>query len=93
MYIGIINVKSRGKTSVFWYLLETVPFFMNTLNVIYRVPIVTEHFIFIPGKVMGNDVVHVNVYVSVLLYLIGKISIYECNLQCVGQMCESLVSD
>lgn len=87
----MINVKSRGKTSVFWYLLETVPFFMNTLNVIYRVPIVTEHFIFIPGKVMGNDVVHVNVYV--LLYLIGKISIYECNLQCVGQMCESLVSD
>lgn len=49
--------------SVFWYLLETVPFFMNTLNVIYRVPTVTENLIFIPGKVMGNDVVHVNVSV------------------------------
>lgn len=49
--------------SVFWYLLETVPFFMNTLNVIYRVPTVTENLIFIPGKVMGNYVVHVNVSV------------------------------
>lgn len=38
-------------------------FFMNTLNVIYRVPTVTENLIFIPGKVMGNYVVHVNVSV------------------------------
>ncbi len=73
MYIGIINVKTRGDMSVFWYLLETVPFFMNTLNVIYRVPTVTENLIFIPGKVMGNYVVHVNVSVYALLYLIGKI--------------------
>lgn len=56
-------MSNQGGKCLYFGICWKLPFFMNTLNVIYRVPTVTENLIFIPGKVMGNYVVHGNVSV------------------------------
>lgn len=87
-----------------WYfgICSPVPFFMNTFDVIYRVPAVKEnsHLFSIPGKVIGISAVHVHFSVYALIYLIGKILFCECNpcikknlvkkrksWKCIGQTC------